>query len=456
VGAALARVVAAAVESDVPPVAAPLAENAPQAHSDSAIEWGEGRAATVDFHAADLVHLHAHSGTERRTLMRASSFRWCPSGGFGLVAVFVVIALATDVPAQQTNAAKGPPAEAPSLLETLRNALSSPATQRKARTGDDDPAAHALYDQMVRAMRQAKSLSYVSHYTFATTRHDRGVLIDSTYQTWLKKPNYFRVEVVRNVRSPLERLSPPTVSSVLWIPSPMSPFLPLAVPVLSLAEKASGPNGILIGDGKKLWIYWPQGRPPMTEEEAKDPEASKDARLTCYMTKRTPLGRHSIGHEVCYLGMSMPVIDPSTFHGYTDSLQRYLDGVKSLGTERIGDEECEKIEVSIMKGQRIWHLWLSKRDHLPRKLKQIVRVSFDLVITEDWSSVTLDAEMPETLFAWKPPEGWTPWKVPEPEERLLKPGTKAPDIKLASADGAPIEMADYRGQVVWLYIWRAG
>ena len=82
--------------------------------------------------------------------MRASSFRWCPSGSFGLVAVFVVIALATDVPAQQTNAAKGPPAEAPSLLETLRNALSSPATQRKAGTGDDDPAAHALYDRMVR------------------------------------------------------------------------------------------------------------------------------------------------------------------------------------------------------------------------------------------------------------------------------------------------------------------
>ena len=29
--------------------------------------------------------------------------------------------------------------------------------------------------------------------------------------------------------------------------------------------------------------------------------------------------------------MSMPIIDPSTFHGYTDSLQAYLDGVKGLG-----------------------------------------------------------------------------------------------------------------------------
>ena len=33
-----------------------------------------------------------------------------------------------------------------------------------------------------------------------------------------------------------------------------------------------------------------------------------------------------------------------------------------------------------MKHQRSWYLWLSKRDHLPRKLKEIVRVSYDLVI----------------------------------------------------------------------------
>jgi hypothetical protein len=109
-----------------------------------------------------------------------------------------------------------------------------------------------------------------------------------------------------------------------------------------------------------------------------------------------------------------------------------------------------------MKGQRIWDLWLSKKDHLPRKLKQIVRVSYDLVINEEWSSVTLNAEMADTMFAWKPPEGWKPWRLPEPEERLLKPGTQAPDFELASADGTPIKLSKYRGQVVWFYIWRAG
>jgi hypothetical protein len=152
----------------------------------------------------------------------------------------------------------------------------------------------------------------------------------------------------------------------------------------------------------------------------------------------------------------MPVLDPSTFHGYTDSLQAYLDGVKSLGTEKVGDEDCDKIEVSIMKHQRSWYLWLSKRDHLPRKLKQVVRVSYDIVMHEEWSSVTLNAEIPDTMFVWKPPEGWKEWRLPRPEERLLKPGAQAPDFDLTSADGKRIKLSDYRGRAVWFYIWRAG
>jgi outer membrane lipoprotein-sorting protein len=278
----------------------------------------------------------------------------------------------------------------------------------------DDQTAHAIYNQMIEAMRKADSLSYVSHFEMEGKDFKTG----STYRAWLKKPNYFRVEAESD-------------------------------PV--------GRGGTLIGDGSTLWIYWLKERPHFVSEEV-EPEADKKTYSTSYMKKNAPLAKHSIGHEVCYLGagLSMPVIDPSTFHGYTDSLQKYLDGVKSMGTEKVGDEDCDVIEVSIMKHQRSWYLYLSKADHLPRKMKEIVRVSYDLVVTEDWSSVTVNADIPDTLFAWKPPEGWSQWEMPPIEIGLLKPGTKAPDFELASADGNKIKLSDMRGQIVWLYVWRAG
>lgn len=280
----------------------------------------------------------------------------------------------------------------------------------------DEPEAHALYEQMVRTMRKADSLSYVSHYRWEAKGR---VLGDCTYRAWLKKPNQFRVET---------------------------------------ESAARGEGGTLVGDGKYLWIFWPQGRPRYSTPDDENYEKNEATRQTSYMKKRTRQGAHSIGHEVGLLGagMCMTILDPSTFHGYTDTLQTYIEGVRGLGEEKIADEECEKIEVSIMKGQRSWYLWLSKRDHLPRKLKQIVRVSYDIVTHEEWSSVTLNADIPESKFVWKPPEGWTQWRMPRPEERLLKPGTEAPDFELASIDGEPIKLSDYRGKVVWFYVWRAG
>jgi outer membrane lipoprotein-sorting protein len=290
----------------------------------------------------------------------------------------------------------------------------------------DEPAAHALYNQMIAAMRKAKSLSYVSRYQMEAKGFKHGC----TYRAWLKKPNYFRVEA---------EASTDVLQTLLK----------------ALAKESGGGSGVLIGDGNTLWIYWPKGRFMYSFENQ---AAYEKTRLTSYMKKPAPPGGHSIGHETGFLdaGLGMPIIDPSTFHGYTDSLQPYVDGVKSLGAEKVGAEDCDKIEVSIMKHQRSWYLWLSKRDHLPRKLKQVVRVSYDIVTTEEWSSVTLNADIPNTMFVWKPPDGWTEWKQPPIEARLLKPGTKAPDFDLASADGTRIRLSDYRGRVVWFYVWRAG
>jgi len=243
-----------------------------------------------------------------------------------------------------------------------------------------DPNALSLYNKMIETMRQAKSLSWQSTFTGEAMglEHNRG-----TYTAWLKKPNYFRVETVR---------------------------------------ENNQKGGTLVGDGDYLWIYWPEDISPARREKLE---------TEVYMNKSTPLGRHSIGHEVVYLnsGLAIPIIDPSTFHGYDDSLQPYIDGAQSLGVEKVNDEICDVIEVSFMKRQRSRYFWLSRRDHLPRKLKQVVRVRYDIIFHETWSNVTINGEIANEKFVWSPPASWRQWREADIDDSLLKPRSEAPDFE---------------------------
>ena len=56
--------------------------------------------------------------------------------------------------------------------------------------------------------------------------------------------------------------------------------------------------------------------------------------------KPAPPGGHSIAHETQFLGsgMSMTILDLSSFHGYVDCMQPCLDGVRSLGEEPAGED----------------------------------------------------------------------------------------------------------------------
>jgi len=274
----------------------------------------------------------------------------------------------------------------------------------------DEPAARALYEKMIEAMRQAETLSYHCRYRWESKGRDLG---GSRYNVWLKKPNHFRVEMSRG---------------------------------------EGEPSGFLVGDGDFMWTYWADNRPRFSIE------TNEDYTKTCrhvYLKAPTPLGRHSISHLVGVLPTGM-IIDASTFHGYTDSLQPYLDGAKGMGTETVDGQACDVIEVSFMKHQRSWYIWLSQQDHLPRKVKQIVRVSYDIIMYEQWSDVTVNASIADEKFVWKPPEGWQEWIRPGPDHYLLKPGTEAPDFELAAADGSKIKLSDHRNEIVWFYIWRAG
>lgn len=277
----------------------------------------------------------------------------------------------------------------------------------------DDPAAHALHDRMLDVMRTAETLSWESRHRQEwaggqETRH-------CTYRIWMKKPNYARMEVTSEGKL----------------------------------------TGVLVLDGEYCWIYWPEGRFRYGFE---DEAAHERTRFTSYMKEAAPAGRYSLWHQTPKLGggMGLPVIQPSYFHGGRSSLDAHLDGVQGMAAEEVGEECCDVVEVSFMDHQRSHYLWLSRTDHLPRKLREVTRVDQELITEELWSKVAIDAALSDEMFAWEPSQGWTEFRLPDIEEGILKAGTEAPDFDLVASDGSRVTLADCRGKVVWLCIWRVG
>ena len=276
----------------------------------------------------------------------------------------------------------------------------------------DEPAAHALYDKMVQSLQQAESFSYDSAYRWETRGEELG---HASYQLWMKKPGFARLE----------------------------------------ARFDGNATGTLVGDGQQFWIFWPNERPMMASESR---EEYAKTRTKVYMREQRPAKQYSIAHQGMKLGnMCMLVMQPSIFHGNMGSLEAHLDAVRSKGTEEVGGEQCDVIELAYMKGQRSKYYWLAHSDHLPRKLKEVVRVASGNIVTDElWTNVTLNGTIAADKFAWTPPADWNEWRMPEIEEGLLKPGTEAPPFDLLGSDGKRIKLADFRGKVVWLVFWRLG
>lgn len=276
----------------------------------------------------------------------------------------------------------------------------------------DERIAHAIYDRMLLALREAETLYYESEYS---TSYGGG----TSCRVWLKKPNYVRIE----------------------------------------APAEGDVKGVLVGDGLFFWTYWPGGRPKWHFEDTAAAEAEYEKyRMSSFMKEPAPPGGHSISHKTGYLGagLGMLITNPSNFHGCPNSMQGYLEGVRSLGEQTIGDEECFVVEVNYMRRQRQRHLWISKRDFLPRLQREYIHVSRTITIEERWRNIIVDGEIPDEKFRWTPPEGWREFRFPEPDEGLLAKGSEAPDFDFPGIDGGRIRLSDLRGKVIWLNVWRAG
>jgi beta-lactamase regulating signal transducer with metallopeptidase domain/peroxiredoxin/outer membrane lipoprotein-sorting protein len=290
----------------------------------------------------------------------------------------------------------------------------------------DEPAAHAMFTQMIETLQKAESLSYVCHAACVTKgEKPHG---GENYRIWLKKPNYCRIESETQCDDPK----------------------------LAAFMRDHGSQSVLVDDGKTFWIYWPKGRPLFDCEYA---DVYEKTRLISYHKDSATSDKASLWEQIGHMGIGFPCFDLSLFHGRKTLVQWNFDAVRSRGVEKIDGQDCDKIEVVAFDEHR-WTFWLSKTDHLPRKVEYLFHVNwrnppYDQVHMEDWSEVKLNADMPNTLFAWQPPKDWVEWKFPETREAMLKPGTVAPDFKLTSADGKSIQLSDYRGRPVWLCFWAA-
>jgi peroxiredoxin len=280
---------------------------------------------------------------------------------------------------------------------------------RPARIVKDEPAAHALYDTMVRTLQDARSLSYTST---CTNPDDRA----SVYRIWLRKPDSFRVEQTND---------------------------------------SSQKTTTLLDDGRTFWVHWSGDRPALPL----DTEATReDVRSNVYVRKATLGTSGSVRDEAALFGTALVglIFDPSLFHGRPHPLWPCLDGIRSRGTDAIDGQECDVIEVGFLHAQRTWYLWLSREDHLPRRLKEVVRDAEECVTLEEWSGMTVSAEIPSEVFTWSPPQGGQRWDPPSREDSLVRRGQRVPDFELRAARGGRIRLSDYHGQGVWLYVWSAG
>jgi peroxiredoxin len=165
---------------------------------------------------------------------------------------------------------------------------------------------------------------------------------------------------------------------------------------------------------------------------------------------------HSIWHIVSKLGCGQMAFQPSYFHKCQFDPDKTIDSIISQRSEKIGDEEYDVIEVSLMDHQRSRYYWLSRRDHLPRRVKEVVRVSEMLVNEENWMNVAVNQDMSDSLFAWKPPDGWVEYVAPSLESGLLPAGTLAPDFSFKTLDDKEFRLSDQRGKVVLINFWRVG
>jgi thiol-disulfide isomerase/thioredoxin/outer membrane lipoprotein-sorting protein len=318
---------------------------------------------------------------------------------------------------------------APALAPTLASALAlafllSPATLRAEMASTDsaapspsDSTAQARYDAMIESIRSARSLSWQAEYSFSAG----GQGGRCSYRMWLKKPGFGRMEAI------------------------------MPASVTGVGEVVTG---VIVGDGENFWIHWPAGFPGT---RSWDPGHTGAADTHLYMRREFAPSKYSFSHDAGRLGSCLVLLasEPSLFHGGAETSFE-LGPFTDLGMETLDGQECDGVRSSLADGQRTVDYWIARTDQIPRRVRAVAHVAQDIVVEETWTGLSRNAEIPDSLFHWTPPEGSAEYAEPSLEATLLPEGAAAPDFHTTPLEGAPFRLSDFRGKVVLLNFWRIG
>ncbi|MBI4723147.1 MAG: redoxin domain-containing protein, partial [Candidatus Stahlbacteria bacterium] len=165
----------------------------------------------------------------------------------------------------------------------------------------------------------------------------------------------------------------------------------------------------------------------------------------------------SLGHQLVLIGGGFPELNPSLFMGIKDWSPKLIDSIILKCTEIVEGDTLYLIEMSMMEGQRVREIWVSKKDWLPRKIIRTVKVASPLITEEVWSEIKINQDITDDSFNWKPTKEWN-----EEDSRIitgdktLPKNSVAPPFSFLSIDGDTISLSDFKGKVLWLCFWRVG
>ncbi|MFC1760978.1 hypothetical protein ACFL6U_02735 [Planctomycetota bacterium] len=246
------------------------------------------------------------------------------------------------------------------VLHTLNR---SPAQWHASMVVKEQPTARARYETMRQTLAQLRSLSYRSLCSGPDRRATH-------YQVQYRGLGHFRIKV---------------------------------------GNVMTGKTTTCVYDGNDLWIHWPGTRAYWAIDKHGNHETNKE-KVFIRTSMRT--AENSVKTVINHLGMAWYslILDPSQRFQLPTERHSKIDGIRLRGTDRIRGEPCDVIEISYNRAETTQYIWISCADHLPRRIKEIVRPENNRVTVEEWSKIKQNPPLLPQHFTWSPPANWTPWE----------------------------------------------